>query len=397
MTNDTLLKPLRRVFFYTFAGLEKLYYMDIFLSASIIFTSLSLVACLYFRHIKDKKDVDLRVKMAALIFICEAVLVVCDMSAGGEIVRRLPLDMTVCITGLSTVTSSIWDEEWIKRISDVVIALLLTLTLYFILAAFDLLGMISRHWMLRTVMICSLVLVLLHCLAIWWRIRDVRAVMRAGTVWQCLSLSVDCIYVMMVTTDVVLYVFLDGMFPDAEWHSFVISSILALVTFAFGVRIINDSLFVMLFRHERRIVESMKISHVEVANDAVKEDGHYRDIYERVMAYFDEYLPYLNSELTISDVVKVVFTNKLYISRAISKYTGRNFCQFVNYYRVTYSVNLFRKNPDLKILELANASGFNTVASFSMAFKLFMNENPSDWCRKERMKLIKGRNKLWNP
>ena len=141
----------------------------------------------------------------------------------------------------------------------------------------------------------------------------------------------------------------------------------------------------------------MKISHVEVANDAVKEDGHYRDIYERVMAYFDEYLPYLNSELTISDVVKVVFTNKLYISRAISKYTGRNFCQFVNYYRVTYSVNLFRKNPDLKILELANASGFNTVASFSMAFKLFMNENPSDWCRKERMKLIKGRNKLWNP
>ena len=246
-------------------------------------------------------------------------------------------------------------------------------------------------------MIGSVVLVLLHCFALCWRIRDVRAVMRAGTVWQCLSLSVDSLYVMMVTMNIVLYVLLDTMLHDVEWHTLAITAILAAVTFAFGHRVINDSLFILFARHERRIVESMKISHVEVANDAAKEGGLYRDVYDRVMSYFEEHLPYLNSELTINDVGKVVFTNKLYISKAITQYTGRNFCQFVNYYRVTYSVNLFRKNPDLKVLELANASGFNTVASYSTAFKLFMNENPSDWCRKERMKLIKGKNKLWNP
>ena len=98
---------------------------------------------------------------------------------------------------------------------------------------------------------------------------------------------------------------------------------------------------------------------------------------------------YLNSSLTINDVVKVVFTNKLYISRAISQFTGRNFCQFVNYYRVTYSVRTFRDNPALKVAELALMSGFNSVVSFSMAFRLYMGESPSDWCRKERSRLIR--------
>lgn len=397
MTNDTLLSLFRRVFFYTFAGLEKHCDMDIFLSALIIFPSLVVVVRLYMLHIKDRKTVDLRVKMTALIFMCEALLVACEMCAGGEVVRRLPLDMTICIIGLSTVTSSVWDDHWIRWISDAVITVLLVLSLYFILAAFDVLVIVSSQWFLRSMMIGSVVLVLLHCFALCWRIRDVRAVMRAGTVWQCLSLSVDSLYVMMVTMNIVLYVLLDTMLHDVEWHTLAISAILAAVTFAFGHRVINDSLFILFARHERRIVESMKISHVEVANDAAKEGGLYRDVYDRVMSYFEEHLPYLNSELTINDVGKVVFTNKLYISKAITQYTGRNFCQFVNYYRVTYSVNLFRKNPDLKVLELANASGFNTVASYSTAFKLFMNENPSDWCRKERMKLIKGKNKLWNP
>jgi transcriptional regulator GlxA family with amidase domain len=41
---------------------------------------------------------------------------------------------------------------------------------------------------------------------------------------------------------------------------------------------------------------------------------------------------------------------------------------------------------DLKIAELANMSGFNSVVSYNMAFRLFMNENPSEWCRKERAK-----------
>ena len=105
--------------------------------------------------------------------------------------------------------------------------------------------------------------------------------------------------------------------------------------------------------------------------------------------YFEKDKPFLNGNLSINDIVAVVCTNKLYISRAISQHTGRNFCQFVNYHRVMYSVDCFRRNPDLKVTELWSMCGFNTIVSYNMAFKLFMGENPSDWCRKERIRIFR--------
>ena len=156
---------------------------------------------------------------------------------------------------------------------------------------------------------------------------------------------------------------------------------------ALASRAAMDKIFVLMTEQECRIFESMKVSHVEVSN-RMKPDI-YKDLYDRVVDYFESQMPFLNNSLTINDVAKVVYSNKLYISRAISQQTGRNFCQFVNYYRVAYSIEAFRNNPDLKINDMSEVCGFNTTVSFNMAFRLFMGENPSDWCRKERLKLMK--------
>ena len=133
----------------------------------------------------------------------------------------------------------------------------------------------------------------------------------------------------------------------------------------------------------------MRISH---GGSVPESDGTimlYKNIYDRVLDYFTECKPYLNPKLTINDVVEVVFSNKLYISKAISQCAGRNFCQFVNYYRVTHAVELFRNDTGLKVLELATKSGFNSVVSFGMAFRLYMGEKPGDWCRREKFRLEK--------
>ena len=151
----------------------------------------------------------------------------------------------------------------------------------------------------------------------------------------------------------------------------------------------NSSLFVVFVRHERRIIESMKVSQAEYTGASPGTATLYNNIYERLLEYFEKHQPYLNSELTINDIVDTVFTNKLYISKAISHCTGRNFCQFVNYYRITHAVKVFRENPQLKVVELAGKSGFNSTTSFSAAFRLFMGESPGDWCRKERARLSK--------
>ena len=161
---------------------------------------------------------------------------------------------------------------------------------------------------------------------------------------------------------------------------------------ALCLRTALDSEFVIRQKREMMIVESMKVSQMEFSATSSKLDEIYKDIYERVVLHFEMEKPFLNGNLSINDVVRVVYSNKVYISKAICHYTGRNFCQFVNYYRVIYSMEIFRKQPGLKVAELAGLSGFNCTVSFTTAFRLFMNETPSEWCRKERTKLLKTKN-----
>ena len=125
---------------------------------------------------------------------------------------------------------------------------------------------------------------------------------------------------------------------------------------------------------------------VQLAKDDEKPrtETCYASIYERLDVLFRNERPFLDGDLTIGDVARSLYTNKLYISKAINIYTGRNFCQYVNYFRVHYSMDLFLSDPHLKVSQLAEMSGFHTVASYNMAFRLFMNESPSEWCRRNR-------------
>ncbi|MGN0187910.1 MAG: helix-turn-helix domain-containing protein [Candidatus Cryptobacteroides sp.] len=124
---------------------------------------------------------------------------------------------------------------------------------------------------------------------------------------------------------------------------------------------------------------------VSLCRDSAQDDGEdrsYMEIYDRLVKYFEEERPYLNADVNIADVAKNIFTNKVYISKAVSACTGRNFCQFVNYYRIRYTVNLFISDPTLKVSQLARMSGFNILPTFNLAFRLYMNESPRDWCRR---------------
>ena len=114
------------------------------------------------------------------------------------------------------------------------------------------------------------------------------------------------------------------------------------------------------------------------------DDASYRAIFERLTEYFENEKPYLDCDLNISGVARRLLTNKAYLSRSINLYTGRNFCQYVNWYRIRHSVGVFFEDPRLKISDLALASGFRSLVTFSMAFRLYMNDSPGEWCRKNR-------------
>lgn len=222
------------------------------------------------------------------------------------------------------------------------------------------------------------------------RLRDVKMILKTGTVWANVSLAVEAVYILLYLLMAFMYLVLSFVLPEGWRGSLLVFPFLeGLLLAALGIREADDVLFVFWRAQERRIIESMKVNKVETAMDPMSIEDVYQDIYERVVAYFENEKPFLDNALTINDLSKVLYSNKLYISRAISRFTGRNFCQFVNYYRVTYSMELFRKNHDLKINELACGSGFNSDVSYNMAFRLFMGETPGEWCRKERNRKIK--------
>ncbi len=109
-------------------------------------------------------------------------------------------------------------------------------------------------------------------------------------------------------------------------------------------------------------------------------------LYDRCCRYMTERRPYLVDSFSLQDLANAVYTNKGTLSRAINRFSGRNFRQYVNYYRVMYAMDLFRKNMGLRITDLYQLAGFHSVTSFFQSFKSVMGEPPSHWCARMRHK-----------
>lgn len=238
----------------------------------------------------------------------------------------------------------------------------------------------------------SFIPVIYMVVSLWLYIGKIRNLLQKTTVWTMLSLSADVVYVFfLVVIAVAKHLILVHFNSASPYLEIFFALVLLLFAVALIYRISSDSLFFIMREHERVILESLNETQGYMISGKTNPDELYRDIFARIVDHFERDMPFLSGNLVIEDLVKVVFANKLYISRAISRCAGRNFCQFVNYYRIRHSVEIFRQNPELKVAELACQCGFNSVGSFTMAFKLYMNENPSDWIRQERSRMIKYR------
>ena len=327
---------------------------------------------------------------SSCLLLSSSLAFLADLVAGPSCGPSLILSLMLSLTGMSLLTSSLWEADKIWKWTMIAVAADLLIAIFHVLCAAGVLGPLSDSTLIMSV---SCVLMLecgLFFSGMYVRIRSVRKVMKTGTVWANVGLGIDAFYLLTGMMTVISYFCVCFMSGSAKGvHAAVTALFLGMMLVAYGVRILSDSMFVLWRKQEQRIVESLKVTSVGSASDMSRIDEVYKDIYERVVAYFEREKPFLDCELTINDLVKVLYSNKLYISRAISQFTGRNFCQFVNYYRIKYSTECFKANHDLKIHELSSMSGFNSIVTFNMAFRLYMGENPSDWCRKEKGRFVK--------
>lgn len=370
----------------------KFYHMVTILSVAVIITLVSLAVFQAFKNYRTSGYVDVKSAAMPRLLCALAILFCCGMLCGQNHSGRLLCDTMVAVVYTSSMVLSVKPAG--RRIPfhiGSLPALIPLLSIYYILCATGLLKMLPTFFFLVFAGLMAVFNSGLFLWMLWWRLRDVKSVMKSGNVWSFVTLCVDIVYtlspLMIIYILYPIYVMWTEIFEVASLIAVVL---LVLEVVAVALRVSYDSAFVILHDHERVIVESMKISHMELSSSSdPKGEEQYKELYERIVLYFEMSRPYLDGDLTINDVVKVVYSNKVYISKAIFHYTGRNFRQFVNYYRIMYSMTLFRENLEMKVAELAEKSGFNTMVSYTMAFRLFMNETPSEWCRKERSKILK--------
>ena len=109
-------------------------------------------------------------------------------------------------------------------------------------------------------------------------------------------------------------------------------------------------------------------------------------LYDRCCRYMTQHRPFLVDSFSLQDLANALYTNRVYLSKTINHYSGKNFRNYINYYRVMYAMELFRKNKSLRVSELGHLAGFRSNTTFNVAFKLVMEESPSTWCARLRKK-----------
>ena len=364
--------------------------MGIFIAVTILVSSLSLVIFQSVKSFRFGNYQEERLKISPYLLLVSTAMFGTSIAMGGNVSLRLASDLSIAIIPMMLLTTILWKSGLAFKLIRLFALMQVVVIVWRLFCLIGLLDGLPDRIIFLSVPSASVLLCMLYISAFWMRVCEIRLLMKSGTVWNFLCLGVEMVYILsslMVNVILLSVCFMTSRVSGL--HVDIVASILGLELVALGLRVTFDSAFIICHKLERIIVESMKLSQVEMASSDSKANDVYKDIYERILLYFEMQKPFLENDLTINDLVRVVYSNKVYISKAISIYTGRNFCQFVNYYRVMYAMDQFRNQPNLKVAELAALSGFNTVVSFSSAFRLFMNETPSEWCRKEKSKLIK--------
>lgn len=90
-------------------------------------------------------------------------------------------------------------------------------------------------------------------------------------------------------------------------------------------------------------------------------------IKNKLLLEFEKNKIYLNSELTILDVVQLVGKNRTYISSLINQEYGLNFCAFVNSFRINELERIMSEKSYEAYDELAERAGFGSVKSMKRA------------------------------
>ncbi len=108
----------------------------------------------------------------------------------------------------------------------------------------------------------------------------------------------------------------------------------------------------------------------------------------KILKFFDAQKPYLDPELTLSDLADKLKTNTSVLSQVINLVFEKNFNDFVNQYRVNDFISKIAtpQYSHLTLLAIAFECGFNSKSTFNRAVKKATNKMPSELIKEQSFK-----------
>lgn len=101
----------------------------------------------------------------------------------------------------------------------------------------------------------------------------------------------------------------------------------------------------------------------------------------------DENRIFLQNNLHIEKVARMLNTNRTYISRLINQEYQCSFSDFINRKRIEYAKELIRSHPEMTQEQLAEKAGFTHASSFSRTFKQHAGQTFREWYRHNQEKI----------
>ena len=96
-------------------------------------------------------------------------------------------------------------------------------------------------------------------------------------------------------------------------------------------------------------------------------------------AWLEKEKPYLNPDFQLNDLRQVLPMNRTYLSQFINAEYGCSFYHWVNGLRIAEAKRLLTENPEMKLKDIAQQSGFSSRSVFSQVFTRETGVAPSDW------------------
>ena len=158
------------------------------------------------------------------------------------------------------------------------------------------------------------------------------------------------------------------------WLNKSIALIFSLSIFALGYKGLLQK---EIFLKEEKLSSDIKM---EPLHDMVTSKPD-QELINKLLAYMEEKKPYLDPELTLSQLAKYMSISRSQLSQLINDGIGDNFYNFINKYRVE-QVKKLMTDPQVKnynMLGLALDAGFKSKSTFNLIFKRFTGLTPTEY------------------